>query len=188
MGFIVICIVIYLPILSVLMFVSKTYTVIYHSDNPTAIIQTDLTQISPGFLLSRFSSVVSTGYFKLLQMLFPTINNIFWCSHNWSCGFFLTLTTCKNVSLWGQWLHSWSMVLMDSSYLTTYHIRSYNVYTKINVTYMKILKIIWRMCIFTHHLFEIEFNFNSTSILIIFYYSILDNKYRAWLSDSIFHK
>lgn len=50
------------------------------------------------------------------QMLFSAINNIFWCTHNWSCGFFLALTTCKKVSLWGQRLHSWSTVLMDSSY------------------------------------------------------------------------
>lgn len=112
--------------------------------------------------------MVLTGYFKLLQMFFSAINNIFWCSHNWSCGFFLALTTCKTVSLWGQWLHSWSRVLMDSSYLTTYHIRSYNVYMKIDVTYMKVLmRVVWRTFISTHHLFENDHNwFNFNNVLL----------------------
>lgn len=112
--------------------------------------------------------MVLTGYFKLLQMLFfSAINNIFWCSCNWSCRFFLALTTYKNVSLWGQWLHSWSMLLMDSSYLTTYHIRSYNVYMKTEITNVKILiTIIWGMFISTHHLFENELNcFNFNHVL-----------------------
>lgn len=104
------------------------------------------------------------------KCFFSAINNIFWCSRNWSCRFFLALTTCKNVSLWGQWLHSWTMLLMDSSYLTTYHIRSYNVYMKTRITYVKILtRIIWRTFISTHHLFENELNyFNFTNVLLQF--------------------
>lgn len=122
--------------------------------------------------------MVLTGYFKLLQMLFSAIKTTFWCSYNWSCGFFLALTPRKNVSLWGQWLHSWSMVLMDSSYLTTYHIRWYDVYMKINVTYLKVvMRIIWRMFISTHHLFANElnwFNFNNALLQYIRQYNNIE--------------
>lgn len=60
------------------------------------------------------------------------------------------------------------MLLMDSSYLTTYHIRSYNVYMKTSITYVKIvMRIIWRTFISTHYLFENELNcFNFNNVLL----------------------
>lgn len=82
----------------------------------------------------------------------------------------------KKVSLWGRWLHSWSMVLMDSSYLTTYYIRSYNVFAKINVkcSFPVVVQVIWRMFISTDHLFENElncFNFNNVLLHYILQYN-----------------